>query len=59
MPRALQAFKTAGFEVIPAPMGYPSSSANMLFKFLPTATALENSTNVLREVLAIMISKSR
>lgn len=57
MPRALKAFQSVGFDVIPAPMGYVTSSGSTVIKFLPTAAALENSTNVIRELLAISLRK--
>lgn len=59
MPRALQAFNAAGFSVIPAPMGYITSSGSLLLQYLPSATAMESSTIVIRELVAIALSQSR
>jgi uncharacterized SAM-binding protein YcdF (DUF218 family) len=55
MPRSVRAFESAGFNVTPAPMGYPVISAVTTLNWLPSASALENSHSVLREWLAIRV----
>jgi len=56
MRRAAQAFKVAGFEVTPAPMGYRAvfdAEDLSLFDFLPSAEALILSRNALHEYLGL------
>jgi uncharacterized SAM-binding protein YcdF (DUF218 family) len=51
MPRAVQAFEQNGFEVIPAPTGYQTQSVPLLLEFVPDASAMEDSSRVLHELL--------
>ena len=53
MPRASRNFKDAGFEVIPAPMGYISLSQSPLMDALPSDSGLRDSRWVLREWLGM------
>lgn len=53
MPRALYAFKAAGFEVIPAPTAYTSRYKTGLMTFLPNANALHESSIFLHETIGI------
>ena len=55
MPRSVRAFEKAGLAVVPAPMGYPVLSAAPALNWLPSASALETSYNVLREWLALRV----
>jgi uncharacterized SAM-binding protein YcdF (DUF218 family) len=51
MPRAARAFRTAGFEVVPAATGYVSREPMRLSDFLPGAEALGETRGALREML--------
>ena len=55
MPRSVRAFEQAGLTVTPAPMGYPVTNGAPLLNWLPSASALETSYNVLREWLALRV----
>ncbi len=55
MPRSVRAFESAGFNVTPAPMGYPVLGATLALNWLPSASALETSHSVLREWLALRV----
>ena len=56
MQRSLRNFQQAGFEVIPAPMGYLQPPVNLPIDFLPTANGLMHSYWVLREWLGIRLT---
>jgi len=50
MMRSVEAFEKAGFNVIPAPMGFvPKSDRPIFFQILPSTNALQNSTFALHE----------
>ena len=49
MPRSVLAFQSAGFEVVPAPTGFPSTRTRPLLEWLPSAEGLALSRQVLRE----------
>ncbi|OQA30709.1 MAG: hypothetical protein BWY57_02688 [Betaproteobacteria bacterium ADurb.Bin341] len=49
MPRSVAAFERAGFEVVPAPMGYLSFRPRTPLDFIPRADALESSSMALHE----------
>lgn len=51
MPRAQAAYEKAGFQVTPAPMGFPSPRERELLEWLPSLHGLELSRQVLREWL--------
>jgi len=54
MPRSVQAFKAAGFEVIPAPTAFTTRYKNDLLAFVPNATALHDSQIYLHEMIGIL-----
>ena len=54
MPRAAQAFESAGFVVIPAPTAYTTRYNLDLLAFLPSADALQNSHIFLHEVIGML-----
>jgi uncharacterized SAM-binding protein YcdF (DUF218 family) len=56
MPRAERAFKEAGFQVTPAPMGYIDSSQRFILNWLPSIEGLRNSTVVMRESLGLIFT---
>ncbi len=51
MPRARAAFEQAGFQVTPAPTGFPTARDRTLLEWLPSAHGLDLSRSVLREWL--------
>lgn len=53
MPRARLAFEHAGFTVIPAPTGYTTRFELTVLDFLPSATALRDSSRFFHEVIGI------
>lgn len=58
IPRSLIAFEQAGFTVVPAPMGQPTSSLHPVLDWLPSPGGLELSHTVLREKAALWMSRS-
>lgn len=52
MPRAADEFERAGFQVLPAPMGFPSEQVRPLLEWLPSTDGLTLSHLVVREALA-------
>lgn len=56
MPRALADFGREGFVVFPAPTGYVLADRSRLLEWLPSASGLQASQNVLRECLAMAVS---
>jgi uncharacterized SAM-binding protein YcdF (DUF218 family) len=54
MPRAVEAFKAAGFEVIPAPTGYTTRYQIDLLAFVPNAIALRDSKIFMHELIGIL-----
>ena len=53
MPRAVRAFESAGFTVIPAATGYATRYRLTLLDFLPDARALADSSGRFHEVIGI------
>lgn len=53
MPRAVQAFRTAGFEVIPAPTAFTTRYRTDLLAFVPNASALLNSRIFMHELIGM------
>jgi uncharacterized SAM-binding protein YcdF (DUF218 family) len=51
MQRSLEQFEAAGFEVIPAPMGYTQPPMRWDTDYLPSANGLRTSNRVLHEWL--------
>lgn len=54
MPRALMAFESAGFEVVPAPTGFATRRRVGLLRFLPNAEALEDSYRLMHELIGLL-----
>ena len=57
MPRASAEFRKAGFIVIEAAIGQPTYGSEALLQWAPSASGLEMSQSILRELLAQMIQK--
>ncbi len=57
MPRAQRAFERAGFEVLPAPMGFALPRERALLEWLPSAQGLLVSRAVLREWLGLRVAR--
>jgi uncharacterized SAM-binding protein YcdF (DUF218 family) len=57
MPRAIQAFRAAGFDVVPAPTGYPQVMRNPVLEWLPSIEGLRLSRQVLREWLGLQLAR--
>lgn len=53
MPRAMMAFRHAGFDVIPAPTAYTTRDHVSLLAFLPRADALRGSATFMHEVIGL------
>ncbi len=53
MPRALYAFRKAGFEVIPAPTAFTTRYQLNLFDLLPNAGSLQTSQSYMHEVIGL------
>lgn len=54
MVRAAEAFERAGLQVLPAPMGFKGGQARKLYRVLPRASALADSSLALHEWLGIL-----
>ncbi len=54
MPRAVQAFQSAGFQVIPAPTAYTTRYQTDLLTFVPNANALRDSRIFMHEMLGML-----
>jgi uncharacterized SAM-binding protein YcdF (DUF218 family) len=54
MARAVQAFQTAGFQVVPAPTAYTTRYRTDLLAFIPTAKALRDSRIFLHELIGTL-----
>lgn len=54
MARAVQAFQTAGFRVVPAPTAYTTRYRTDLLAFIPTAKALRDSRIFLHELIGML-----
>jgi uncharacterized SAM-binding protein YcdF (DUF218 family) len=54
MPRAMQAFQTAGLLVVPAPTGYTTRYQTDLLAFVPNAYALRDSRIFLHELIGML-----
>ena len=57
MPRSVLEFGRAGFEVVPAPTGFPAPQNRALVEWLPSAAGLSLSRQVLREALGLWIAR--
>jgi uncharacterized SAM-binding protein YcdF (DUF218 family) len=54
MPRSVLAFRSAGFEVVPAPTIYTLTQPLSLLDFLPSADALQTSQRFMHEVIGML-----
>ena len=54
MPRAVQAFQAAGFQVVPAPTAYTTRYRTDLLAFVPNAYALRDSRIFLHELIGML-----
>jgi uncharacterized SAM-binding protein YcdF (DUF218 family) len=54
MPRAVQAFQSAGFQVVPAPTGYTTRYDTTLLTFIPRAEALLDSRWFCHEMIGML-----
>ena len=57
MPRAVHYFRAAGFEVVPAPTGFPYLRKDSVHEWIPSAKGLTVSRQVLREWLALRVAR--
>ena len=57
MPRAMHAFSQSGLTVTPAPIGFVLPLRSALLEWLPSASGLQASSVVMREVLAGALSR--
>ncbi|MEJ7137197.1 YdcF family protein [Amphibiibacter pelophylacis] len=58
MPRAVAEFTRAGFDVLPAPMGYIKPANGPLLDALPSGTGLAASRLVLKEWISLMLLRA-
>lgn len=58
MPRAAAAFRRAGFEVLPAPTGFPSPQARPLLEWLPSGVGVQTNRSLVREWLARVVARA-
>lgn len=56
MQRSLRNFEQAGFQVLPAPMGYLQPLTSWDSDYLPSASGLQNTRTVLREWLGMLLT---
>jgi uncharacterized SAM-binding protein YcdF (DUF218 family) len=56
LPRAELEFRRAGFEVVPAPTGFPAAQTRPLLGWLPSSEGLTLTRQVLRERLGLMVA---
>lgn len=54
MPRAVQAFQSAGFQVVPAPTAYTTRYQTDLLTFVPNAYALRDSRIFMHELIGML-----
>jgi uncharacterized SAM-binding protein YcdF (DUF218 family) len=57
MPRSVLEFQRAGFNVVPAPTGFPTTQTRPLLAWLPSPEGLWLSRQVLREVLGLAVAR--
>jgi uncharacterized SAM-binding protein YcdF (DUF218 family) len=58
MPRALAAFRRAGFEVVPAPTDFPSPQSRPLLEWLPSGIGAQTNRSLLREWLGRLVARA-
>ena len=56
MPRSVQAFERAGFQVVPAPTGFVLPQQRTLLEWLPSGSGLQSSREILREWLGLRVA---
>lgn len=54
MPRSAMAFRSAGFEVVPAPTGFTTRYETSLLSFIPNAHNLYNTRNFMHELIGLL-----
>ncbi|MDH2915859.1 MAG: YdcF family protein [Gallionella sp.] len=54
MPRSVQAFQSAGFQVVPAPTAYTTRYATTLLTFIPSAESLLDSRWYMHEMIGML-----
>ena len=54
MPRSVMAFKSAGFEVIPAPLAFTNRYKTDLLGFIPDADSLKDSKIFMHEIIGLL-----
>ena len=54
MPRSVMVFQQAGFEVIPAPLGFATRYKTDILSFLPEAESLNNSRMLVHELIGLL-----
>lgn len=54
MPRSVMAFRNAGLEVVPAPMGFTTRYRNDVFAFMPSVDALKKSYILSHELIGLV-----
>jgi uncharacterized SAM-binding protein YcdF (DUF218 family) len=59
MPRAVAEFRRAGFDVLPAPTGFPGPYARPLLEWLPSANGMLLGRELVREWAARQLSHAR
>lgn len=57
VPRAALEFRRAGFEVVPAPMGFPGEETRALLAWLPSSGGLTLSREAVREWLGLWVAR--
>jgi uncharacterized SAM-binding protein YcdF (DUF218 family) len=55
MPRSVKQFESAGFYVLPAPMGYLNSDASPWLQWIPSGHGLRDTSLILREWLGLLL----
>lgn len=57
MPRAAAAFRRAGFDVVPAPTGFPQAERSELLEWLPSSQGFVTTRHVIREWLGGVVAR--
>ena len=56
MPRSVRNFRQAGFDIVPAPMGFLTPSASPILDALPSEGGLQNSRLILKELIGLLLT---
>ena len=59
IPRAAAAFRAAGFEVLPAPTGFPTAQSRPLLEWLPSGVGAQTNRTLVREWLGRLVAGAR